>query len=48
MSLGVPAITIGGGGKGTGAHSPAESFDTTDSWKGTDRVLMLVITLAGR
>jgi tripeptide aminopeptidase len=48
MSLGIPAITIGGGGKGTGAHSPAESFDTTDSWKGTDRVLLLVIALAGR
>ena len=48
MSLAVPAITIGGGGKGSGAHSPAESFDTTDSWKGTDRVLLLVISLAGR
>jgi acetylornithine deacetylase/succinyl-diaminopimelate desuccinylase-like protein len=48
MSLGLPAITVGGGGQGAGAHSPAESFDTTDSWKGTDRVLLLVIALAGR
>ena len=48
MSLAVPAITVGGGGKGSGAHSPAESFDTADSWKGTDRVLLLVLALAGR
>jgi tripeptide aminopeptidase len=48
MSLAIPAVTIGGGGKGSGAHSPAESFDTADSWKGTERVLLLVITLAGR
>ena len=41
MSLGIPAITVGGGGRGSGAHSPAESFDTTDSWKGTERVLLL-------
>jgi acetylornithine deacetylase/succinyl-diaminopimelate desuccinylase-like protein len=48
MSLGIPAITVGGGGRGSGAHSPAESFDTTDSWKGTDRVLVLVVALAGK
>lgn len=48
MSLAIPAITIGGGGRGSGAHSPAESFDVTDSWKGTDRVLLFVIALAGR
>jgi acetylornithine deacetylase/succinyl-diaminopimelate desuccinylase-like protein len=48
MSLAVPAITIGGGGAGTGAHSLTESFDTTDSWKGTEQVLLLVIALAGR
>jgi tripeptide aminopeptidase len=47
MSLGIPAITIGGGGKGSGAHSPAEAFDVTDSWKGTERVLLLVVALAG-
>jgi acetylornithine deacetylase/succinyl-diaminopimelate desuccinylase-like protein len=46
MSLQIPAITVGGGGRGTGAHSPAEAFDTTDSWKGTERVLVLVVALA--
>ena len=45
MSLGIPAITIGGGGSGTGAHSPAEAFDTTDSWKGTERVLLTVLAV---
>jgi tripeptide aminopeptidase len=44
MSLGIPAITVGGGGLGTGAHSPSEAFDSTDSWKGTERVLLLVLT----
>jgi tripeptide aminopeptidase len=48
MSLGIPAVTVGGGGRGSGAHSPAESFETTESWKGTERVLLLVIALAGR
>ncbi|HEY3380399.1 MAG TPA: M20/M25/M40 family metallo-hydrolase [Vicinamibacterales bacterium] len=46
MSLGIPAITVGGGGRGVGAHSPTEAFDTTDSWKGTERVLLLVVALA--
>jgi acetylornithine deacetylase/succinyl-diaminopimelate desuccinylase-like protein len=46
MNLGIPAITIGGGGKGSGAHSPDETYDTTDSWKGTERALLLVLSLA--
>ena len=46
MSLGIPAITVGGGGRGTGGHSLAEAFDSTDSWKGTQRVLALAVALA--
>ncbi len=46
MSLGVPSITIGGGGAGEGAHSPGESFDVTDSSKGTERALLIAIALA--
>ena len=45
MSLGVAAITIGGGGRGEGAHSPEESFDITDSWKGTQRAILLAVAL---
>jgi acetylornithine deacetylase/succinyl-diaminopimelate desuccinylase-like protein len=46
MSLGIPAITIGGGGRGTDAHSVTEAFDTTDSWQGTQRAVLLTIALA--
>ena len=35
MSMKIPAITIGGGGRGPEAHALTESFDTTDSWMGT-------------
>lgn len=46
MNLGIPAITIGGGGSGTGAHSLNETYDSTDSWLGTERALLLVVSLA--
>ncbi len=46
MNLGIPAITISGGGAGTGAHSLNETFDTKDSWKGTERALLLAVALA--
>jgi tripeptide aminopeptidase len=46
ISLGIPAVTIGGGGRGRAAHSLEESFDTTDSWKGTQRAVLLAIALA--
>jgi acetylornithine deacetylase/succinyl-diaminopimelate desuccinylase-like protein len=46
QSLGIAAITIDGGGRGTGAHALDEAFDSTDSWKGTQRALLLTIALA--
>ena len=46
ISLGIPAITIGGGGRGSGGHSLDETFDTLDSWKGSQRVLLTVVSLA--
>jgi tripeptide aminopeptidase len=45
-SLGIPSLDIGGGGKGTEAHALGEAFDTTDSWMGTQRALLLTIALA--
>jgi tripeptide aminopeptidase len=45
-SLGIPSLHIGGGGAGSGVHTPSESFDTTDSWRGTERALLLTIALA--
>ena len=47
MSLGIPSLTIGAGGKGEGAHSLAESWDSQGSEKGTQWVLLLVLGLAG-
>jgi acetylornithine deacetylase/succinyl-diaminopimelate desuccinylase-like protein len=46
MSLGIPAITIDGGGRGAGAHALEETFDTTDSWQGTQRALLVAVALA--
>jgi acetylornithine deacetylase/succinyl-diaminopimelate desuccinylase-like protein len=46
MNLKIPAITIGGGGTGAGAHSLNETFDATGSWRGTQRALLLAIALA--
>lgn len=46
MSLGIPAITIDGGGRGTDAHALTESFDSTDSSKGTERALLITLALA--
>jgi tripeptide aminopeptidase len=46
MNLGIPAITIGGGGRGTGAHALDETYDTKDSYLGTQRGLLLAISLA--
>lgn len=47
ISLGVPAVTIDGGGRGGGAHSLGEWFDTADSHLGTQWALLFVLTLAG-
>lgn len=46
ISLSIPAITVGGGGRGEGAHSLGEQFDTTDSWLGTQWVTLLAIALS--
>ncbi|HXH06943.1 MAG TPA: M20/M25/M40 family metallo-hydrolase [Vicinamibacterales bacterium] len=46
ISLGIPAITLDGGGRGGGAHSLGETFDAADSWKGTARALLVTIALA--
>ena len=48
MSLGIPGITVDGGGRGSGAHSLGETFDSTDSWKGTQRAVLLAIALTQR
>lgn len=46
MSLGIPALTIGGGGSGAAAHSLNETFDIRNSAEGTERALLLTVVLA--
>ena len=48
MSLGIPAVTIDGGGHGTGAHSLGETYDDgSDGWLGPQWAALLVASLAG-
>ena len=46
MNMGIPAITIDGGGRGRGAHALDETFDSTDSWQGTQRAFLIAVALA--
>ena len=45
MNLGIPAVTIGGGGHDEGAHSLNETDDITDSWKGPQNALLIVLSI---
>lgn len=47
MSLGIPAIIIGGGGKTGGFHAMSEWIDVTDGWKGAQNSLVTVLGLVG-
>lgn len=48
MSLGIPSITIDGGGQGQGAHSTSESYDDGDKgWLGPQWTILIITTLAG-
>jgi tripeptide aminopeptidase len=48
MSMGIPAITIDGGGSGHGAHSLGEWYDDTDrGYLGPQWALLIVTMLAG-
>jgi tripeptide aminopeptidase len=47
MSLGIPAITIAGGGEGGGAHSPDEWFSPMNSHRGPQTALLIVLAMVG-
>jgi acetylornithine deacetylase/succinyl-diaminopimelate desuccinylase-like protein len=47
MSLGIPAVTIGGGGEGGNWHSRNEWYKPVDGWLGPQNALLTVLTLAG-
>ncbi|MDB4899624.1 MAG: peptidase [Gemmatimonadetes bacterium] len=46
ISLGVPAVAIGAGGRGGGVHTPGEWFDNTDGALGVARALTLLVAAA--
>jgi acetylornithine deacetylase/succinyl-diaminopimelate desuccinylase-like protein len=46
LSLGIPAVAIGSGGVGRGAHSLEEQWDSRDSHLGTQWVLLYLLSLA--
>jgi tripeptide aminopeptidase len=48
MSLGIPSITIDGGGEGGGAHALSEWYDDgREGWKGPQWALLVALSLAG-
>ena len=47
ISLGIPAIAIGAGGRGGDAHTPAEWFENTEGTLGLSRALGVVVEAAG-
>jgi tripeptide aminopeptidase len=47
MSLGIPAVTIGGGGEGGNWHSVNEWYKPVDGYLGPQRALMAVLMLQG-
>lgn len=48
ISMGIPAITIDGGGRGTGSHTTSESYDdTANGFLGPQWAALIVAALAG-
>jgi tripeptide aminopeptidase len=47
LSLGIPAVSLGGGGKGAGSHTLGEWYDPTGRELGLKRLLLATIALAG-
>lgn len=45
MSMKIPAIAIGAGGRSIDSHALGEAFDTTDAWQGTQYAVLLTIAL---
>lgn len=47
LSLGIPALALGGGGKGGGSHTPEEWFDPAGRELGLKRLFLAAVALAG-
>lgn len=47
ISMGIPALTIGGGGVSAGAHSPQEWYVNRDGPRGIQRAMLILLGQAG-
>lgn len=47
IHLGIPAVTLGGGGKAGGFHTLQEYYDPTNGFLGVQKVLLTVLALLG-
>lgn len=47
ISLGIPAICIGGGGRGGNGHAPEEWYENVDAYLGPQNVFLTILGLAG-
>ena len=47
LSLGIPAIAVGGGGRSGGAHSTTEWYDPSGRELGVKRILLTALAVAG-
>lgn len=47
IALGIPAVAIGRGGVGSGAHSPGENWVNVDGHLAIQRALLLLVAEAG-
>ena len=47
ISLGIPAVAIGAGGRGGGIHTASEWYDNTDGALGVARALTVLVAAAG-
>jgi acetylornithine deacetylase/succinyl-diaminopimelate desuccinylase-like protein len=47
LSLGIPAVSVGGGGKGGGSHTLTEWYDATGRETGLKRLFLITLALAG-
>ena len=47
ISLGIPAVTLGGGGEFGGCHTLEEFYDPTDAFYGVQKIFLTMLGLAG-
>jgi len=47
LSLGIPAATLNGGGRGDQAHSPDEWYEHVNAWRGPQVLLLTTLRLSG-